>query len=200
MFMACIKELWAAHPTAVAEQMLYAVDGLWTHMSWAKGYLASLGPRPRTDMLPILGFQRKVVDFLKVPCPGHQLLWIHSRKSKIGKSSIMMYLVAEGVSVITHRDSLRHLVSGYAGQQVIFYNLARDAVVPDGAYADMETLSDGMLVANTMFHGGQKDFHGAWLVITANHPPDVARLPERIFVMDLNVGEDIVWTPKAATA
>jgi len=197
--MKAIKDLHERVGATAALAMLPTVDGIMRHMNWGKEFLATLGPTIR-PLLPILPFQAKIVEFVEKPAPGHQLLWVHSRASSIGKSTTMMYMIQKGITLITHGCSLRHLVNGYAGQRVIFYNMPRDGLVPDSAYAEIETLSDGLIVPNGMYQGGQRDFFGAWLVITSNYPPDVARLPERIWVMDLNVGiseAQIVWTPKA---
>lgn len=148
-----------------------------------KKNLKSQKRRKITLPLPIIRletWQREILDFLKGEPTPRRIIWIWSIQSSTGKTTFKKYVQATyPKTFLLGAMNLKDTMYSYTDQNIIWFDVPRQAPLDAEFTSQLETLSDGGIVNSTKYKTKNK-IVSAHIVVTTNRPPPIDRLPNRI--------------------
>lgn len=129
------------------------------------------------------------MTLLQGPPTHRTIVWIWSEKSGTGKTSFMQHVAAE-MAVLPASWRVVDWLHSYSAEQVIWFNIPRDEADPkmiSVMAACLEKASDHGVCLSGKYQSCRKVLK-SWVVVTANVPPWISRLPKRIieYALDLD--------------
>lgn len=143
-----------------------------------------VAPAPEIELRPWQEEANAIIDkgFMK-----RQGLWIHSVESGTGKSTYADYVFAKygSENVLVGSWKYDDMLYAYQGHKVIVFNIPRGTELHDTHLAVLEKVTDGGMQLSTKYATCMKLVR-AVVIICANTPPPLERLPKRFVVFDLD--------------
>jgi len=145
---------------------------------WTKNYTP---PKPlkllTSDQL--FSWQTDIIERIKQEPNDRDIIWIWSRKGKMGKSSFCKLLVARYSAILCGTGKFADIMNlifktDMDKHNLIVFNLPRN----NGnkiSYSALEAMKDG-LVCNTKFETGSKIFNAPHIIVFANKEPEYAKM------------------------
>lgn len=126
-------------------------------------------------------WEKDVLTLLEGDPQHRTILWIWSSASGTGKTCFMQH-VATRLSVLPASWRLADWLYAYSSEQVLWFNIPRDEAdekMISIMAATLEKASDHGLCLSGKYQSARKILK-SWVVVTANIPPWISRLPKRI--------------------
>lgn len=154
------------------------------HYKWAKDQFAAraLEAFIKLSDLELREWQHQVISVLDGPPEHRTILWIWSTASATGKTTFMQ-AIASAHSVLPASWRLADWLYAYQSEKILWFNIPRgeetEAVMKRTMRTMLEKASDHGLIFSPKYESCRKVLR-SWVVVTANCPPWLQLLPNRI--------------------
>jgi len=149
---------------------------------WAETVLETKKEEIKVE-IELYPWQIEVLGLLDGPPVDRRIIWIWSAKSKTGKTTFFNYCCSKK-DILPANGKFSDILYAYDKNEVIWFDYTR-AQQGYESYDSLEKFSNHSYHLSTKFRCVKK-FVRAHVVVTANHPPDETRLPDRFVVYNID--------------
>jgi len=151
------------------------------HGRWAREVFDARALNIEEPDIELRDWQEEVLELLEEEPVKRRVIWIWSDESGTGKTTFYD-LCSARYTVLPGSDFVNTLYA-YDGQRIIWFDLTRSQGNDFSPYHAIEKFSNKTVHLSTKYSACRK-LVSCHVVVTANHPPDNTKLPNRCVVFE----------------
>jgi len=151
------------------------------HGRWAREVYDARTFEVEAPEIDLREWQEEVIALLDEEPEKRRVIWIWSDESGTGKTTFFDYCSAK-YNVLPGTDFVNTLYA-YDGQDIIWFDLTRSQSTEFSPYHAIEKFSNKTFHLSTKYTATRK-YVSCHVVVTANCPPDLLKLPNRCVVYE----------------
>lgn len=151
------------------------------HPRWAREVYDAKKLTVEEPEIELYDWEEEVLAMLEEEPVKRRVIWIWSDESGTGKTTFYDYCSFK-FDVLPGTDFVNTLYA-YDGQRIIWFDLTRAQQADFSPYHAIEKFSNKTVHLSTKYTSTRK-LVSCHVVVTANHPPDLNKLPNRCIVIE----------------